>query len=101
MTIEATISFESVYQRDPQEWRDDTWTLYREFAREVWNAVVTGFEGSDSGGLSPDWALWTPDVVLNGNVGRLAVSCPGSTIDAIRLRQTTQLEFQEECTFTP
>jgi len=100
LVYEATIDYEEVYLNDPQEWRSDTWALYRDFARGPWDAVVTSTEDAELG-IEPDWPLWTPAVVLNGNVARLTVDCPGDLIYRVQQREATQAEFEDECTFTP
>lgn len=97
LTIDATVAFESVYARDFDEWSTDTWDLYRSFSRDVWGALVEGFEGAGSDSLEPDWPRWTPAVRLNGNVGRLTVQCPGPFIVSVMDRQATQAEYESEC----
>ena len=99
LVIDATIAFESVYTGDPQEWRDRTWSLYSGYAREIWDISIEGFEASSD--YAADWARWTPGMLLNGNVGRLTVSCPGDLIYRVQQRDATQAEFQTECAFTP
>lgn len=101
--MEATVLFETIYANDPQEWRNDTWTLFRDVARDFWGPFTEGFEDSagDVLGAQADWPRFIPTMELNGNAGRLRVSCPGSLTYAIIQRQATQTEFEAECTITP
>jgi hypothetical protein len=101
LRINATISFESVYLRDRQEWLDDTWMFYREYSRTVWDGVIKGFETSGTAGIAPDWPVWTPSVELYGNSGRLTIRCPGSLIFQVRQRLATQDDYQSSCTSVP
>lgn len=102
LTLDITVGFESVYLNDPQEWRNDTWTLYRDLARHIWTPFIEGAEEGDGiPGVTYDWPRFIPAVLFNANGGRLAVECPGSLTYDIVQRQATQTEFESQCTFTP
>ncbi len=77
----------------PQEWRDDTWDLFRSYSRDVWAALVEGYDGADPV-VEADWPLWTPTLTLNGNAGRLTVECPGSLIVDVMMRAATQQNYR-------
>ena len=94
---DATVAYDLVYQNDPAEWRADTWELYRDFARDVWTAIMEGVGSSIE--FEPDWARWTPRLRLDGNGGRLIVDCPGAFMFALSQRVATQDDYRKLCKF--
>ena len=101
IVIEATVLFESVYAYDREEWQTDTWDLYQDWSRDVWNPFVDAFDGGmdEEVNFTPDWPRWTPTLVFRANAGRLRTECPGSLIYAVSQRNASQSDFLDECTF--
>lgn len=99
-TFDATILFASVYENDLQEWQDDTWDFFRDYAKDIWIPLMEGVNDAWTKDLgTPEWRQWTSSVLLDGNAGRLTVECPGSLIFDLTGRAATQADFQEICTF--
>jgi hypothetical protein len=99
LIYEVTVDFESVYERDFQEWSDDTWDLYVQYGRDLFGAMVEGLEGNDDI-PTPDWPTWMPGLSLIANSGRLSVECPGNVMDGIRVRQIVQSDYEALCNVT-
>lgn len=95
--VDATVLFESIYLRDPQEWRDDTWELFRLYGRSSWGTMVE-VNSDDLPGV--DWSLISPALAFYGNAGRLTAHCPGTVLHGIYERQVTQTDFESQCTFS-
>lgn len=98
ITYTFTNDYESVYARDHQEWRDDAWELYRDFARDGWSTLEETIAG-ELPNATIDWVKWTPALVFSGNKGRLTVSCPGSIIHDVAQRDADQAEWEDACKF--